>query len=176
MTPRARKKPVRLTKARQAMALDLLKSGGFVCNVADQIGVTRQALFELRRRDEEFRKAWDEAAEIGDGIQASLCEEEMDFRGRIGWLEPKFFEGRICGFIKKYSDALLVARMKALDPARYGDKTKVDVNGTVGVAGAVVVPGTMTPESWEGAAGQFDNLGPPPMPSDAAEEADSGEA
>ena len=100
-----RKKPVQLTKARQAKALALLESGEFICNVADQIGVTRQALFKLRKRDKAFRKAWDEAAAIGEGIQASLCEEEMDFRGRIGWLEPKFFEGRICDLVKKYSDA-----------------------------------------------------------------------
>ena len=127
-----RKKPIQLTKARQAKALALLESGEFICNVADQIGVTRQALFKLRRRNEAFRKAWDEAAVIGEGIQASLCEEEMDFRGRIGWLEPKFFEGRICGFVKKYSDPLLLARLKAIAPERYGDKTKVEHSGADG--------------------------------------------
>lgn len=126
LTPRSRKKPVRLTKERQAKALALLESGEFVCDVADQIGVTRQAIFKLRKTNEAFGAAWDEAAEIGEGIQASVCEQEMDFRGRIGWIEPKFFEGRICGFVKKYSDALLIARMKALAPDKYGDKTKID--------------------------------------------------
>lgn len=40
------------------------------------------------------------------------------------------------------------------------------------VGGAVVVPGMMTPDSWEQSAGQFDDLGPPPMPEDAEEDAD----
>lgn len=126
LTPRSRKKPVRLTKERQAKALALLESGEFICDIADQIGVTRQAIFKLKKRNEAFGAAWDEAAEIGEGIQASLCEQEMDFRGRIGWLEPKFFEGRVCGFVNKYSDALLLARLKALAPDKYGDKTKID--------------------------------------------------
>lgn len=129
LTPRSRKKPVRLTKERQAQALALLESGEFICDVADRIGVTRQAIFKLKKKDEAFRKAWDEAAEIGEGIQASLCEQEMDFRGRMGWLEPKFFEGNVCGFVKKYSDALLIARIKALAPEKYGDRTKVDHTG-----------------------------------------------
>ena len=63
---------------------------------------------------------------IGDMIQLSECEKEADFRGRLGWLEPKFYEGRVCGFIRKYSDGLLLARMKALAPEKYGDKAKVD--------------------------------------------------
>ena len=162
--------------ARRKRALELIESGEFIVDVATIIGVSRQTLYREKGKNEAFAKAWKEAEAIGHKIQADVTEQEMDFRGRIGWIEPKFFEGRICGFVRKYSDALLVARMKALDPDRYGDKSKVDVNGTVGVAGAVVVPGTMTPNSWEEAAGQFDKLGPPPMPSEAAEEADSGEA
>ena len=113
----------------------MLESGDFVCEIADRIGVTRQALHKLRKSDPEFSDAWDEAAEIGEEIQLSLCEQEADFRGRIGWLEPRFFEGRVCGFIKKYSDALLMAKLKALAPEKYGDKTKVEatVNNELGI-------------------------------------------
>ena len=94
--------------------------------MAEQLGVTRQALWKLRKRDEAFSKAWDDAAEIGDSIKVSVLEKEADFRGQIGWLEPKFYEGRICGFVQKYSDSLLQLRLKALAPEKYGDKTKVD--------------------------------------------------
>lgn len=50
----------------------------------------------------------------------------MEFRGRIGWIEPQFYEGKICGYRQKFSDGLLMARVKKLDPEGYGDKTKVD--------------------------------------------------
>lgn len=163
LSSKARKKPVKLTKERQARALALIESGEFLCDVATQIGVTRQALFALRQRDEAFREAWNAAEEIGNQIQAAETEQEMDFRGRIGWLEPRFFEGHICGFVKKYSDALLLARMKALDPKRYGDRTSIEHAGEIKSPAAIAVPGALTPESWEEVAENMKKLGPPPL-------------
>ena len=118
-----------MNEARRKRALEFIESGEFIVDVAEIIGVSRQTLYREKGKNEAFAKAWKEAEAIGHKIQADVTEQEMDFRGRIGWVEPKFFEGRICGFVRKYSDALLVARIKALDPARYGDKTKVDHSG-----------------------------------------------
>ncbi len=115
-----------MTLKRRRKALELISSGEHIIDVADAIGVARQTLYALRKADPEFAREWDEAADIGDLIQLSECEKEADFRGRLGWLEPKFYEGRVCGFIRKYSDGLLLARLKALAPEKYGDKTKVD--------------------------------------------------
>ncbi|MGI9452075.1 MAG: hypothetical protein ACR2QH_15760, partial [Geminicoccaceae bacterium] len=84
--------------------MELIRSGEQIIDVADAIGVARQTLYALRKADPVFAKEWDEAADIGDMIQLSECEKEADFRGRLGWLEPKFFEGRICGYLRKYSD------------------------------------------------------------------------
>ena len=116
----------KLTRKRRQKALELIRSGEHVIDVADAIGVTRQTLYYHRRTDPDFAREWDEAADIGDLIQLSECEKEADFRGRLGWLEPKFYEGRVCGFVRKYSDGLLLARLKALAPQKYGDKTKVE--------------------------------------------------
>lgn len=115
-----------MTPKRRRKALELIRSGEHVVDVADAIGVARQTLYALRKTDPDFAREWDDAADIGDLIQLSECEKEADFRGRLGWLEPKFYEGKVCGFIRKYSDGLLLARMKALAPEKYGDKTKVD--------------------------------------------------
>ncbi|MDH3662914.1 MAG: hypothetical protein OEU92_23290 [Alphaproteobacteria bacterium] len=106
--------------------MELIRSGEQIIDVADAIGVARQTLYALRKADPDFAREWGEAADIGDLIQLSECVKEADFRGRLGWLEPKFYEGRVCGFIRKYSDGLLLARMKALAPEKYGDKAKVD--------------------------------------------------
>lgn len=116
----------KLTRKRRQKALELIRSGEHVIDAADAIGVTRQTLYYHRKTDPEFAREWDEALEIGGLVQLSECEKEADFRGRIGWLEPKFFEGHICGFIRKYSDGLLLARLKALAPQKYGDKTKAE--------------------------------------------------
>lgn len=115
-----------MNDARRKRALELIESGEFIVDVADSIGVSRQTLYREKWKNKAFAKAWDEAEVVGHQIQASLTEQEMDFRGRIGWLEPKFFEGRVCGFVKKYSDALLLARIKALAPDKYNDKQKID--------------------------------------------------
>ena len=117
---------MRLTKKLRALILDRIESGDQIVDIADAIGVTRQALYKAKLIDEDFGKQWAEAAEIGQQIQLSECEKEADFRGRIGYLEPKFFEGRICGHVQKYSDSLLQMRLRALAPEKYGDRTKVD--------------------------------------------------
>lgn len=128
-----RKQYTRLTAERKELVLEKLRSGDFITAIADAIGVSRQALYWAKGNDAVFAKAWEEAEAIGLQIQLNITEEEMDFRGRIGWLEPKFFEGRICGFIKKYSDALLIARAKALAPEKYGDRTKIDATVNEGL-------------------------------------------
>ena len=109
-----------MTLRRRRKALELISSGEHIFDKADPA----------------FARDWDEAADIHDLIQLSECEKEADFRGRLGWLEPQFYKGRVCGFIRKYSDGLLLARLKALDPEKYGDKTKVDatLNNPQGIA------------------------------------------
>lgn len=122
---------MRLTKKLKELVIARIESGDQIIDIADALGVTRQALYKARRDHKAFREAWDAAKEIGDQIQLSACEKEADFRARIGWLEPKFFEGRICGFVPKFSDSLLQLRLKALAPERYADRSKVDHSGAI---------------------------------------------
>ena len=133
LAPRATNKPrkrrkqyTRLTAEKKELVLEKLRSGDFITAISDAIGMSRNGLYNAKGSDPSFAKAWEEAETIGLQVQLNVTEEEMDFRGRIGWLEPKFYEGNVCGFIRKYSDALLLARAKALAPEKYGDKTKVD--------------------------------------------------
>ena len=111
ITPKRRKKPVEMNDRRRKRPFELIESGEFILQVADQIGISRQTLYREKWKNKEFAQAWEEAETVGHQIQAALGEQEMDFRGRIGWLEPKFYEGRVCGFIRKFSDALLLARI-----------------------------------------------------------------
>ncbi|MFM9863992.1 MAG: hypothetical protein ACKVRO_10325, partial [Micropepsaceae bacterium] len=46
---------------------------------------------------------------------------EADRRGRDGFDEPVFYRGEQCGVKHRYSDNLLLARLKALQPELYRD-------------------------------------------------------
>ena len=47
-------------------------------------------------------------------------EAEADRRGVKGVVKPVLYKGKVVGSIREYSDALLMLRLKALDP-RYRD-------------------------------------------------------
>ena len=115
---------MKLTKKIRTIVIEKIKSGDQIVDIADAVGVTRQALYWLKLNNDEFGKEWEEAAKIGQLIQLSECEKEADFRGRIGYLEPRFYEGRLCGYVMKYSDSLLQLRLKALAPEKYRDKAE----------------------------------------------------
>lgn len=140
---------MKLTKRIRAIVLDKIRSGDQIVDIADAVGVTRQALYKAKLVDEEFGNEWEEAAEIGQLIQLSECEKELDFRGRVGWIEPKFYEGRVCGFVKKYSDSLLQLRLKALAPEKYKDRQQIDGSMNHNHQGLLVLErGSKTASEW----------------------------
>jgi hypothetical protein len=81
--------------------------------------------YACRKRDVDFAQAWD----ISIAIAADNVEAEIHRRGCEGYEEDVYFRGEKVGTTRKYSDNLLLARMKALDPTRYGNK--VDVTSKV---------------------------------------------
>lgn len=95
--PGRRRKATALTSAVKRRCLEMIEDGEFITDIAARLNVARQSLYRARIQDNAFRRAWDKAAKIGRRIQADEAEREMDLRGRIGWLEPKFYEGKICG-------------------------------------------------------------------------------
>ena len=42
---------------------------------------------------------------------------ECDRRALEGWDEPVYRKGQVMGIVRKYSDVLLIFRMKKLDPS-----------------------------------------------------------
>ena len=67
-------------------------------------------------------------------------------RAITGWVEPQFYKGQFCGYIRKFSDRMLELQAKRYEP-EYRDKSAVDVN----VAGGVLVAnaeGIEDKEAW----------------------------
>jgi hypothetical protein len=98
--------------ARFLVALENGHAVGAACKAA---GYARSRVYAWRREDAAFAAAWDAAS----GIASDLLEEEADRRGRDGYDEPVFYRGEESGARRKYSDGLLLARLKALKPEHY---------------------------------------------------------
>ena len=138
-------KPHKMTKARVDLFLKTYRDTGanfaFAAAQACPGGKegTRRPCYssfkQLYRRDMRFRAACDEIlSEVAD-----LVESEIDRRGRLGWLSPVFMKGERVhelnpetgemepASIRRYSDALLLARARSLMPSKYGEKKSIDI-------------------------------------------------
>jgi hypothetical protein len=86
-----------------------------VSAAAARIGVSRTALYNAREADAAFAAMWDDAVEAGvDRLEDAAFRRAVD-----GVEEPVFFRGQQVGTIRRYSDALLIALLKAKRPGQY---------------------------------------------------------
>lgn len=96
----------KLTDNRKATFLLFLSEGNTVTLAARAIGVSRQAAYQYRDNDPEFRQLWDNAIEEG----IDTLENEAITRA------------------KKSSDLLLIFLLKAKRPDVYRDQIEINVN------------------------------------------------
>ena len=78
----------------------------------------RSTLYLWRRTHKEFAEAMADSMEEG----ADLLEDECLRRARDGVDVPRFHQGKICGHVRRYSDALLIFLLKARRPEKYRDR------------------------------------------------------
>ena len=108
-----------------AAFLTALESSGNVTVAARLAGVSRTAAYKARRGEAEFAASWDEALEVAlDGMEAEARRRAVE-----GWEEPVFYQGKVCGHIRKYSDALIMFLLKAYRP-EFRDNYRVEHSGT----------------------------------------------
>jgi hypothetical protein len=104
--------------ARFFVALENGHAVGAACQAA---GYARSRVYAWRQEDAAFAAQWDAAS----AVASDLLEEEADRRGRDGYDDPVFYRGEESGARRKYSDGLLLARLKALKPEHYRDGVRV---------------------------------------------------
>lgn len=141
-----RKPPVTRSDAYDQKFIDALLAGYGPTKAAIKAGYSVASVYKWRSQDADFSKRWEEANEIGVQVQLATLEAEADRRAVEG-VEDKVIE--VNGeqkVVKKYSDSLLMFRMKKLDPT-YRDK--VDLNHTGAVNNVMVVPGCTSIDDWE---------------------------
>lgn len=107
-------------KDRHNIFLAALGSYGNITRAAETAGLERTALYNKRKADPAFAKAWDEAEALG----AAALEDEARRRAYEGCEEPVWHKGKQCGTVRKYSDTLLIVLLKAHHPEKYADRSK----------------------------------------------------
>lgn len=113
------------TAEKDAGFFQALSSGLPVGKAAQTVGYARSSVYEWRREDEQFSKAWAEAEETA----VERMEAEADRRAIEGTRRPVFYQGAQCGEIAEFSDTLLMFRLKAKRPDLYRERIE---HGNIG--------------------------------------------
>ena len=100
---------------RDDVFFDCLMDGMTVSESCARAGYAKASLYRWLAADSDFKNRWAFSRQHA----AQLLEEEADRRARIGWDEAVFYKGRMVGTRRKFSDRMLIARLKATNPGLY---------------------------------------------------------
>lgn len=125
--------PRPLNEARKQKFLEELTKHGIVGEAAKRASLHSHrgcltSFYRERERDPDFAQAWDEALEMARGA----VEAELHRRAVEGYLEPIYYLGQEVGEVRKYSDSLLLARIRAVAP-EYRQKQQIEHTGGVDI-------------------------------------------
>lgn len=163
LNPTERKAHVTLTPERMLVFLEHVAKTGRRYEAALVAGVSYETVRRHRKANDFFAEAWETAVAIHrDGI-----DREIARRGIEGVDEPVWQKGEFMGYVRKYSDSLLLAHAKKHDPA-YRDKAQVDHN----VSGGVLVVG-MQAASTNDWMQRFQDKGAIPVDAEVTDAVDS---
>lgn len=108
--------------------LELARCGN-VTQAARKAKLGREALYLKRRKEPDFKAAWDEAATMG----VDALEDEARRRAYEGWKEPVYKNGEKVGTVTKFSDTLLIFLLKGAKPEKYRETVDMKVSGELNV-------------------------------------------
>lgn len=113
---------------RQGIFLRALAQGETMARALAQAGIaSRQTINAWREKDADFAAAYTEAMENA----SDLLEAEARRRAVDGVEEPLHYQGQIFAHVRRYSDPLLLALLKATRPEKFKDR--VEHSGSVEV-------------------------------------------
>lgn len=107
--------------------IDFLAACGNIKKSAEAANIPYAKIFIMKKSDPEFREKMDDALSNA----AVILEDEARRRAIEGVEEPILYKGEITGSKIKYSDALLLALLKAHYPEKYAEKT-INMNIDIG--------------------------------------------
>jgi hypothetical protein len=130
-------KKLKLTRERQERFLKSLADTGIVSAAVEISGTSRTRVYQLRKHDSGFASAWDEAEEqAADALEAEAWRRAVE-----GVPEPLVSSGKVVRdddgqplAIRRYSDNLLLALLKARRPEKFKDRAVVEHDIADGLA------------------------------------------
>jgi hypothetical protein len=130
-------KKLKLTRERQERFLKALAETGIVTAAVEIAGTSRTRVYELRKRDAGFAAGWEEAEErAADALEAEAWRRAVE-----GVPEPLVSGGKVVRdddgqplAIRRYSDTLMIALLKARRPERFKDRAVVEHDVTDSLA------------------------------------------
>jgi hypothetical protein len=87
--------------------------------------MSRSAAYDWKKADHEFEKDWQAAEETG----TDALEDEARRRAMDGVDKPVFYKGQRCGYVREYSDTLLIFTLKARRPEKYREVPQPGAGG-----------------------------------------------
>lgn len=115
---------LKLTSKRKTLFLERLSSDPNVLEAAKSIAISPTCLYDHKKKDPEFREAWDAAEKLG----ALTLLEEAQRRAVKGVPKGVWHQGKLVGTEIQYSDTLLIFLIKKHFPEfreRYGFDVEV---------------------------------------------------
>ncbi len=125
-------KVARITNRHRQAFLEALAETASVSRAAEASGIVRTRWYACRRRDSAFAAAWDEALDQG----SDALEDEAVRRALEGVEKPVFRGNEVVGYLREYSDRLLILMLKARRPERFKERGSGEVCATVTIEGA----------------------------------------
>ena len=104
-----------VTAETKAAFLAKLAETGNASEAAESVGFARKTMYRHRDSDEEFDTGWIAAQEEA----YDKLEREAWRRGVEGVDEPVFYQGEVCGHVRRYSDNMLGTLLRGNRPKKY---------------------------------------------------------
>lgn len=111
-----------LTPEKRAKFFKALAKKGNVSYACRSAKVSRFTVYQHRKEDPQFAAEWEEALELA--IEA--LELEARRRAEEGTRKPIYYKGGQVGYVREYSDTLLIFLLKAHRPAVYRENLKIE--------------------------------------------------
>lgn len=106
--------------------LAALAETGNISRAAEAAGIDRKTHYRWCAEPEYAALAEDAMEQAADKL-----EEEARRRAHDGVDEPVFYQGEVCGTVRKYSDTLLIFLLKGAKPDKFRERSSVVVEDPV---------------------------------------------
>jgi hypothetical protein len=111
----------RTVRERQKHFLEAFGDCFSVERAAEVSGVDRQSHYRWLRKDGKYLAAFERRKEVAgqylEGIAITRAGE--------GWEEDVYYQGSVCGTVRRYDSGLLQFLLRGMMPHKYGAKTEI---------------------------------------------------